>query len=313
MSGEPVSNGIVEALSTLLAGRLHRDQILALRTRYHRLRTRLYPILRLVNGTFGADELRRHLEQRLEPRFEILMVHSSVNHLEPMYTGTPLELLRMLMDLCGPERTLAMPAFYFGDPRIDDAVESYRRQPTFDVRRTPSQMGMLTEMFRRTKGVQHSLHPTHRICALGPLATKLTSGHETAGSTFGRGTPFEFMAAHDTLILGIGKRFDVLTQVHHVEDLLDEAFPAAHEVATTVVTMRDDRGLEHSYTLRLRRFQRPREMSRLPRFMSGDRLRAWRFHGVPLFAARARYVTDDILAAARHGRTVYGDTPARPA
>ena len=32
----------------------------------------------------------------------------------PMYVGRPLELLHQLMAFCGPDRTLAMPAFYFG-------------------------------------------------------------------------------------------------------------------------------------------------------------------------------------------------------
>ena len=36
-----MTDGIFEALSSLLAGRLDRDRMLALRTRYHKLRTRL--------------------------------------------------------------------------------------------------------------------------------------------------------------------------------------------------------------------------------------------------------------------------------
>ena len=65
-------------------------------------------------------------------------------------------------------------------------------------------MGMLTELFRRMKGVRQSLHPTHRVAALGPLATELTEGHDTAPSTFGPGSPFDFMARRDTLIVGLG-------------------------------------------------------------------------------------------------------------
>ena len=301
------SVGLLEKLSGLAVDRLNREQIGALRERYHALRSRLRPVLRLLNGTFDAATLRRHLEQRIETSFEILMVHSSVNHMLPMFTGRPLDVLQMLMEFCGPDRTLCMPAFYFGDPRASDVVASYQRSALFDVRRTPSQMGVVTELFRRTKGVKQSLHPTHRVAAIGPLAEALTAGHDTADSPCGRRTPFEFMAARDTLILGIGKPFEVLTQVHHVEDVMGDAFPVPSEVQAVQMTLRDEQGEEHPHTLRVRRFQRRRNMWRLPELMTDSRLQSWTFHQVPMFATRAQHVTEDLLAGAQRGITVFRD------
>ena len=43
-------------------------------------------------------------------------------------------------------------------------------------------MGMLTELFRRMKGVHQSLHPTHGVAALGPLAAEMTAGHDRAAT-----------------------------------------------------------------------------------------------------------------------------------
>lgn len=298
----------LERLSGLAVEHLDRRRLAALRDRYHALRTRFHPVLRFVNGTFGPGELRRHLEERLDGRFEILMVHSSVNHMLPMFTGSPLDVLRTLTDLCGPDRTLAMPAFYLRDERGLDVIASYERRPRFDVRRTPSQMGIVTELFRRTRGVRQSLHPTHRVTALGPLAEVLTAGHETAGTPCGRGTPFEFMAARDTLILGMGKPFEVLTQVHHVEDLMADAFPIPSIVRSVELTLRDERGEEHPFMLRMRKFERRRDMWKLPALMSTVRLQAWTFHGVPFFATRASYVTEDLLAAAGRGLTVFEES-----
>jgi aminoglycoside N3'-acetyltransferase len=297
---------LLETLSGLAVRHLSRRQVLTLREQYQGARKRLYPLLRTVYGTFDAADLRRHLEERIGHDHEILMVHSSVNHMLPMYTGSPLELVRMLADFCGPTRTLAMPAFFFGDPQLDDVVEHYRRNPRFDVRRTPSQMGIVTELFRRLDGVRQSLHPTHRIAARGPLADALTRGHEAAGSTFGKGTPFEFMAAHDTCILGIGKPVEVLSQVHHVEDLLDEAFPVPATVTSVPVRIVDASGTERPFELRWRRFERPRDMWRLHGLMPERRLVEWRFHHVPMFTARASEVTDALVQAARRdGTTLY--------
>ncbi len=56
------------------------------------------------------------------------MVHSSVNHMAPMFTGTPLELLHEIVAFCGPERTLAMPAFYFGGTDDADVVAAFKRE-----------------------------------------------------------------------------------------------------------------------------------------------------------------------------------------
>ncbi len=99
---------LLETVSGLAVRHLRQEQLLAWRACYLSLRTQLYPVMRLVYGTFDTTALRVHLEQRLGTNFEILMVHSSVNNLKPMYTGTPLELLRLLMAFCGSARTLVM-------------------------------------------------------------------------------------------------------------------------------------------------------------------------------------------------------------
>jgi hypothetical protein len=39
--------------------------------------------------------------------------------------------------------------------------------------------------------------------------------------------------------------------------------------------------------------------------MSPSSLREWRFHNVPLFAARAREVTETLTSAALRGETLY--------
>ena len=296
---------VLEALSGLAVRHLPRRQVLALRERYQGARKRMYPLLRAVYGTFDAADLRLHLADRIGDRFEILMVHSSFNHMLPMYTGTALDLVRMLVDFVGESRTLAMPAFFLGDATSGGVVEHYRSHPVYDARRTPSQMGIVTELFRRLPGVSQSRHPTHRVTALGPLASALTHGHEAAGSTFGRGTPFEFMASHDTCIVGIGKPVDVCSQIHHVEDLLEDAFPVPGHVDVVSVTVRDAGG-EVPFDLRWRTFDWPRNVFRIRDMMPRDQLQEWTFHHVPMFATRARDVTDALVHAAKFdGKTLY--------
>lgn len=299
----------LEFVSGLALRFLTKEQAGAMRNAYLVARTRMRPALKLVYGTFDTETLRKHLLARVGDDFEILMVHSSVNHMLPMYTGTPLELVRMLCDWCGPTRTLVMPAFYFGDPAIGGVVETFRRTPRFDLRRTPSQMGLATELFRRMPGTVQSRHPVYRMAALGPHAAALVAGHEFATSPAGLSTPFEFMARNDTRIIGIGKPMQVLTQAHHVEGAMGEEFPVPSLVAEPLPMTLVDRDLEIPFMLTRRSYQGRFDIWRLRKVMDRTMLQEWTFHHVPMFSARAGQVTQCLIEAARRGFTLY--VPAR--
>ena len=296
---------LFDAATSLALRYLPRHQFAALREQYFALRTKLHPLMRAAYGSFDAAAIKAHLEQRVGRDFEVLMVHSSINHMRPMYNDNPLQFVQMLREFCGPNRTLAMPAFYFGDPDIGGASVTFEKNPRFDLRRTPSQMGLATEIFRRTKGVRQSRHPIYRVSALGPLAEALTKGHETAEGAFGRGSPFDVMAAHETLILGIGKPIEVLTHVHHVEDLMGERFPVPMSVGSRLKMTLIDGEDQIPFMLRRQGFTWKMNIWKLRKIMDPVRLREWRFHHVHLFATRAADVTEALKNAAERGVTLY--------
>lgn len=298
----------LEAVSGLAVRYLSQTKLQVLRSAYFTARTKLHPVMRAIHGTFDSPALRKHLEERVGSDFEILMVHSSVNHMQPMFTDSPLGLVKMLMSFCGPDRTLVMPAFYFGDPKIGGAAATFSRRPRFDLKRVPSQMGLATELFRRMPGVVQSRHPVYRMSALGPLAKALTYGHEFAENAAGLGTPFEFMAKHNTRIIGIGKPFQVLTQAHHVEGVLGDEFPVPRGprdksggVTVMVVDGKDEIPVKLSGGGFLWNFN----IWKLRDIMDRDRLQEWKFHHVPMFSTRAADVTADLIDAARRGVTLY--------
>lgn len=292
-------------LSGLAKRHLTDERSEALRNLYFTGRQRLAPVLRLVHGTFSVKDLRAHLEQRIGQDFQVLMVHSSVNHMKPMFTDGPLDLVRMLVDFCGPTRTLAMPAFYFGEPGLGGAHATFQRNPRFDLRRTPSQMGLATELFRRMPGVLQSRHPVYRISALGPLAEALTHGHEHASSPAGKGSPFETMARLDTCIIGIGKPVQVLTQAHHTEEIMGDEFPLPSRAGVPLPMTLVDRGQEIPFELRGRGVDGRFNIWKVRQIMRRDALHEWTYHHVPMFATRARDVTEQLVAAARRGVTLY--------
>jgi aminoglycoside 3-N-acetyltransferase len=292
---------LVYALARRMLSQERRSRI---NTRLAGLRKQFAPALRRLHGSFDAAALRQELTRVLPSRFDALMVHCAFDDLQPMFTESAGRLLNMLQGLCGPERTLLMPAFTFNVPG-GDLVAHFQKNQRFDVRRQPSQMGLLSEVFRRTPGVKRSLHPTHSVCALGPLAEELTRGHEQAPTTFGADTPFARMAEIDTVIVGLGKPFyRVLTQTHVPEDLMGDRFPVPRTFRGVDIVLADAVG-EHPYHFRVDVTAIERRVHRLRAMLEPGELTEWTFHGVPLFWTRAGIITSRMSAAALRGRTIY--------
>jgi aminoglycoside N3'-acetyltransferase len=276
-----------------------------------RARQHLAPLYRTRYGTFGPEDLRAKLTSLVPQDAEFIMVHCSFNDLKPMYVGDVRQLLDALVELCGPSRTLVMPAFFFGGP-TGDPINYYRGRQLFDVRRTPSEMGLLSELFRRHRKVLRSLHPVASVCALGPMANDLVRGHHLAGTTFGEGTPFGMMASRRTAIVGIGiEYFRCLSQVHAAEDLLGDRFPVRLRTGRLSVTLRDAGGRVLPYQLAFDETSPPRRLERLEQLLDSEELVRKRFHGVPLFVTTAARVTDALIEAALRGETIYDAMPIR--
>ena len=270
-------------------------------------RKRFAPVLSLVHGALTTEELVAELTRRLPLDFEILMVHSSFDRLLPMYKGSAKELVGALIDFCGPGRTLVMPSFVMGG-RTYDTSAFFRSRP-FDVRRTPSEMGLVAEVFRRTPRVLRSLHPTCSVCALGPLGQELTAGHHVSRTGFSPDSPFGVMTRRRTAILGLGvEYYRCLTHAHTASHQMADAFPIkSAKSATTQVTLVDYDGSQYEYRLGLPDRAHKLDLTVLWSVLSKDELVEWRFHGVPMFVIpQAGVLTERLVEAAHRGITIYG-------
>jgi aminoglycoside 3-N-acetyltransferase len=272
-------------------------------------RKRFAPVLSLLHGSFTANDLIKELEQKLPADFEILMVHSSFDRMVPMFKGTVNDLLAALLRFCGENRTLVMPAFVMGG-RTFDTKEFFRTRP-FDVRRTPSENGLMTEVFRRSPGVLRSLHPTCSVCAYGPRARELTTNHHLAETGLSPETPFGEMNRRRTSILGLGvEYYRCLTHAHTATYGMGDDFPVKFEKNAITVTLVDYDGNKINHTLGLPDRSKKLDLRLLWSVLTKQQLVEWRFHGVPMFVVpEAKVVTERLIEAARRGITIYGRAP----
>jgi aminoglycoside 3-N-acetyltransferase len=90
--------------------------------------------------------------------------------------------------------------------------------PVFDELATPSHVGLLAERFRTRFASHRSLHPTHSVSALGPLAAHLTSGHHLEGTPVGLESPYGRATREDAYVLMLGIGLERSTAIHHPEE-----------------------------------------------------------------------------------------------
>ncbi|HSW55023.1 MAG TPA: AAC(3) family N-acetyltransferase [Ignavibacteriaceae bacterium] len=261
---------------------------------------------RLLYGSANDENIFNSISDKLNEKFDILMVHSSFDGMIPMYTGNLSKLLNMLISYCKEKDiTLAMPTFFAGSNL--QAKEYYESgKHTFNVRKTASQIGLLTELFRITKGVKRSIHPTHSVCALGPLAEELTKQHHLSSTTLGVETPFGEMIKYKTIILGIGtKSQHSLTQLHAAEDIMGNDYPIPLYVGNIPVKCVDESGETIVYNLRVKNPEYTFNKKTFYKILKKIRIRSWKYKGIPFYITRADAVTETVIQAAKQGQTIY--------
>jgi aminoglycoside 3-N-acetyltransferase len=166
-----------------------------------------------------------------------LLVHSSLRALGPVPGGAE-TVIRGLLAALGDEGTLLLPSLSYQHVSA--------RQPRFDVRLSPSNVGALAEYFRTRPGTQRSLHPTHSICAVGPLADTLLRDHLLDTTPCGPHSPLHLLPQHNGQILMLGCGLRPNTSMHGIEELVEPPYLFNGEVTYRLVD-RDGKAVNKRY------------------------------------------------------------------
>ena len=169
--------------------------------------------------SYGAEDLASLLRSLGIIEGDTVMLHSGFAL--SGFRGSPKDLADVFVDVVGPTGNLLMVSL----PYSSSTLDYLQKRRTFDVRHTPSHMGLVSESFRRREGVRRSLHPTHPVLALGPSADWLTRGHHKCVDACGKDSPFDKFLQLGGKIVFFNVPFSTLTFFHYLEDLVASSLP----------------------------------------------------------------------------------------
>lgn len=254
--------------------------------------------------SYGPSELEAALRSLGVEPGDSVMVHSSF---EPHhgFRGSADEAVDVFCRVVGTQGTVLMPS----QPYHSSSLQYLRKGRAFDVRRTPSAMGLVSEYFRRRPGVMRSAHPTHPVLALGRRAEWFICDHELSLHPCGPNTPFGRLADARGKVAFFNVPFAFFTFFHHLEHRVASRLPFAlyHEPPFEVHTI-DASGREMLVTtlvfseeaIRRRRFSRLEEW-----LVAEGVIRSVSVGASRLLLVDVSTVVDVVENRARHGEFFY--------
>jgi len=152
---------------------------------------------------------------------DCILVHSSLSSMGFVEGGAD-TVIDALLGVLGKNGTLVMPTFC--------QKEKERRFDTWDIERSLSDVGKITEIFRLRPGSIRSNHATHSVAAEGRLACAITEGHVHAwgrpgpwgDAAMGIGSSWQMLYELNAEIILIGVDFHVNSMVHLIEHHITE-------------------------------------------------------------------------------------------
>jgi len=149
-------------------------------------------------------------------RGDVLFIHSSMNWIGGGIAEA-VTIIESLMTQVGSEGTICMPSYTWrGVPNWQpgDAV--------VDLRRNPTAVGLLPEIFRRWPGVVRSTSYWFPVCAWGSRAVELTTGQAAIIYPFGPGSTFRNVMEAGGKLVGLGVSLNTSSLAHLPDhDLVD--------------------------------------------------------------------------------------------
>lgn len=235
---------------------------------------------------------------------DTVYIHSSTDQLNlgfPFY-----RILSLVQEVIGGDGTVLLPTY--PNRRPVSSHEYLLRGEVFDVRRTPSYTGLLSEFARRQKNAIRSLHPTKSVCAIGPRAHELTATHRNSPYPYDTCSPYYKLIDYNAKIVGLGVWTQYLSFVYCADDALKDEAPVhtyfPEKFAARCINYDGQEEVVETYAHDMRQV-----VHDVPQFMKTyippEVCRDIVIDGMKFFTADAARLFDLMLPLAKEGITVY--------
>ncbi len=146
---------------------------------------------------------------------DVVLLHASLKSLSRI-PQHPQTVINGVLNAIGQNGTLLIPSLTY------ETVN--KENPVFDRKNTPSDVGAISEYFRKQPQVYRSLSPTHSVCGIGKHARMLLQKHHYDSTPLGPNSPLHMLPRYGGKILFIGCGLKPNTSMHAVEELLEPPY-----------------------------------------------------------------------------------------
>lgn len=173
---------------------------------------------------YTADDLIKEMCEMGMKKGSVVFIHSAMTQFYN-YQGSALELIAKIIEVIGEEGTLMMPAYPKNKKKLYKQAKE-TSEVIFDVKKTPSGAGYLSEVFRTYPGVKRSINLQHSVCAYGNLAEYFVSDHHLSKIAWDEYSPYYKLGNKEGLIfcLGLDSYLRNVTMIHCTETNLREKY-----------------------------------------------------------------------------------------
>lgn len=161
-------------------------------------------------------QLRDILQNELHlKKGDAIFVTSGFGYLNASFT--PYEVIELLQEIITDSGIIMMPYY----PPINSG-EWARSGRVFDMTKTKSGMGILTNIFAELPDVYMSLHPIKSVCVWGRDAEKIVRNHNQSSTPFYWDSPYGKLLKIGCKTLGLGVANNPI--FHSIEDVCSNPF-----------------------------------------------------------------------------------------
>ncbi len=235
---------------------------------------------------------------------DLVYVHSGMDGLNlafPFY-----RILFLIREVIGTSGTVLFPTY--PNHRIS-SYEYLRQGKIFDVRRTPSYTGILTEFARRQRAAVRRLHPTKSVCAIGPAAKEITATHHLSPYPYDTCSPYYKLITGRGKIVGLGATTNYISFGYCVDDSLKEKFPVRvyHDEIfdAPCINYQGERVIVSTYAHDMSRVVHPNMPVWFQKYVSAEACRDLMVRGMRFFRADAPKLFAEMMGLAERDIIAY--------